>query len=48
MDSSDVTGFGGKGDNPMGYVIDRLKENNLNKYSDKITDELADPIDQNS
>jgi hypothetical protein len=36
------------GPSKRSYVIDRLKENNLNKYSDKITDELADPIDQNS
>lgn len=30
------------------YVIDKLKESKINRFSDKIADELADPIDESS
>ena len=30
------------------YIIDKLKEKKINQYSDKIVDELEDPLDDKS
>lgn len=30
------------------YIIDKLKAQKINRFSDKIIDEMADPIDEDS